>query len=378
MSKHFLLAPDSFKESATAKEISNAMEKGILKVFPDAAITKVPMADGGEGTVQSLVDATGGKFIERRVHGPLENKVNAIYGILGDEKTAVIEMASANGLHLVPKEERNPFKTSTFGTGELMKECLDMGMKKIILGIGGSATNDGGAGMARALGVKFLDNEGNELVNGGKTLIDLKSIDITKLHPQLNNCEIIVASDVNNPLTGEEGATSVFGPQKGATAEMVTELDNALQNYAQVIERDLHKNVENISGSGAAGGLGAGLLAFTDATLKSGIEIVIQHTNLENKMKNIDYCFTGEGQIDSQTKFGKTPYGVMKVAKNTDTNIKVIALAGNIGKGTEKLYNKGFNSIFSITPGISNIKDLYDHTLFNVERTTEAICRLLK
>jgi len=378
MTKNFLLAPDSFKESATAKEISDAMEKGILKIFPDANITKVPMADGGEGTVQSLVDATGGQIVEKEVWDPLGNKVTATYGILGDRETAVIEMASANGLHLVAKDKRNPFKTSTFGTGELIKECLDIGMKKIILGIGGSATNDGGAGMARALGVKFLDSNGDLLESGGKSLINLAAIDMTNTHPGLDNCEIIVASDVSNPLTGEKGASAVFGPQKGATPNMVEELDDSLKNFARVIEYDLEKKIENIPGAGAAGGLGAGLLVFTNAKLNSGVEIVIRHSGLETKMQNADYCFTGEGQIDYQTKFGKTPYGVMKVAKNTNTDIKVVALTGSIGEDIESLYDVGFDSIFSITPGKSSIDELFQNTLYNVERTTEAVCQLLK
>ena len=378
MTKRFLLAPDSFKESATAKEISNAMEKGILKVFPHAAITKVPMADGGEGTVQSLVYATGGQLFEKEVHGPLGNKVNATYGILDNSETAAIEMASASGIHLVSKDEQNFSKTSTFGTGELIKECLDIGIKKIILGIGGSATNDGGAGMARALGVKFLDNEGNELGSGGKPLIDLESIDTSNLHPQLNNCEILVASDVNNPLTGEEGASAVFGPQKGATDKMIKQLDKSLSHYAKTIERDLHIEVNDVPGSGAAGGLGAGLLTFTNATLRPGVEIVIEHTKLKEKIKHIDYCFTGEGKIDSQTQFGKTPYGVMKATKETNPETKVVALAGSVEKDIDKLYEEGFSGIFSITPGANTIDELLENTLFNVEQTTEAICRVLK
>lgn len=378
MSKRFLLAPDSFKESATAKDIADAMEKGILKVFPDASITKVPMADGGEGTVQSLIDATDGQLIEKEVHGPLGNKVKATYGILGDNETAVIEMASAIGLHLVAKEERDPFKTTTYGTGELIKDCLDRGIKKIIIGIGGSATNDGGAGMAKALGVKFLDSNHNELNAGGKSLIDLDSIELSNLHPGIDQCKIVVASDVSNPLTGKEGASAVFGPQKGATNDMVQDLDKSLSHYAGIIESDLHVNIDDVPGSGAAGGLGAGLLTFTNATLDSGIDIVIEHTKLEEKLKNIDYCFTGEGQIDYQTKFGKTPFGVMRVAKYTDPETKVIALAGTVGKDVDELYKEGFNGIFSITPGASTIDELLETTLFNVERTTEAICRVLK
>lgn len=378
MSKHFLLAPDSFKESATAMEIAEAMEKGILKVFPGANITKVPMADGGEGTVQSLVDATNGKLIEKEVHGPLGNKVKAIYGILGNEETAIIEMASASGLHLVPKKDRDPFITTTYGTGELIKDCLDRGIKKIIIGSGGSATNDGGTGMAKALGVKFLNSSYEELKDGGKALIDLDSIDLRDLEPRIHQCEILVASDVSNPLVGEEGASAVFAPQKGATDNMVQVLDKSLSHYAEIIEKDLHIKINDVPGGGAAGGLGAGLLTFANATLDPGVEIVIEHTNLEEKMKHIDFCFTGEGQIDYQTKFGKTPFGVMRVAKDTNPETKVIALAGSVGEDIDELYKEGFNGIFSITPGVSTMDTLLEDTLFNVERTAEAICRVLK
>ncbi|MFD2699665.1 glycerate kinase [Paenibacillus shunpengii] len=372
----FLLAPDSFKESMTAKEVCVAMEAGLRKAFPEATYIHVPMADGGEGTVQSLVDATGGKIVEKEVLGPLGQAVTAKYGIMGDGVTAAIEMASASGIHLVTKETKNPLITTTYGTGELIKECLDQGIKKIIIGIGGSATNDGGAGMAEALGVKFLDTEGHTLPRGGGSLGELAKIDISELDARLADVEIIVACDVTNPLCGETGASHVFGPQKGATPEMVLTLDANLANYAAVVKEQLGKDIRDIPGAGAAGGLGAGLLIFTQATLQRGIDIVIEYTGLRSKLALADYCFTGEGGMDFQTKFGKTPYGVAKAAKLEGK--KVIALAGYIGEGVEVLYEEGIDAIFGIVPGASDIEKLLAEGPQNVERTCENIGRILK
>ncbi|WP_047910106.1 glycerate kinase [Paenibacillus sp. TCA20] len=372
----FLLAPDSFKESMTAKEVCVAMEAGLRKAFPDASYIHVPMADGGEGTVQSLVDATGGRMVEKKVSGPLGETVAAKYGIMGDGVTAAIEMASASGIHLVTKETKNPLVTSTYGTGELIKECLDQGIKKIIIGIGGSATNDGGAGMAEALGVKFLDTEGHTLPRGGGSLGKLATIDTSELDTRLADVEIIVACDVTNPLCGETGASHVFGPQKGATPEMVLTLDANLANYAAVVKEQLGKDIRDIPGAGAAGGLGAGLLIFTQATLQRGIDIVIEYTGLRSKLALADYCFTGEGGMDFQTKFGKTPYGVAKAAKLEGK--KVIALAGYIGEGVEVLYEEGIDAIFGIVPGASDIEKLLAEGPQNVERTCENIGRILK
>ncbi|SDW34542.1 glycerate kinase [Paenibacillus sp. PDC88] len=372
----FLLAPDSFKESMTAKEVCVAMEAGLRKAFPEATYIHVPMADGGEGTVQSLVDATGGKIVEKEVLGPLGQAVTAKYGIMGDGVTAAIEMASASGIHLVTKETKNPLITTTYGTGELIKECLDQGIKKIIIGIGGSATNDGGAGMAEALGVKFLDTEGHTLPRGGGSLGELAKIDISELDARLADVEIIVACDVTNPLCGETGASHVFGPQKGATPEMVLTLDANLANYAAVVKEQLGKDIRDIPGAGAAGGLGAGLLIFTQATLQRGIDIVIEYTGLRSKLALADYCFTGEGGMDFQTKFGKTPYGVAKAAKLEGK--KVIALAGYIGEGVEVLYEEGIDAIFGIVPGASDIEKLLAEGPQNVKRTCENIGRILK
>ena len=376
MKKTFVVAPDSFKESMSAKEACEAMARGIKKVFTDAEIKLVPMADGGEGTVDSLVDATKGRRIEIEVSGPIsQEKVTTYYGILGDHKTAVIEMAKANGIELLAKERRNPLITSTYGTGELIKAALDEGVEKIIIGIGGSVTNDGGAGMAEALGVKFLDQKGQPIPQGGGFLNLLASIDTSELDPRIKNIEIEIASDVTNPLTGEHGASTVFGPQKGATPEMVEQLDANLKHYAQIIQRDVQKTIEHLPGSGAAGGLGAGLLAFTNATLKPGIDIVIEINELEAHIAGADFVFTGEGGMDFQTKFGKAPYGVAKVAKHYQK--PVFACAGYVGKDVEVLYDEGMTAIFGIMAKAESIEEALKNGESNLERTCENIARIL-
>ncbi|MGG3735882.1 glycerate kinase [Heyndrickxia coagulans] len=371
----FLLAPDSFKESMTAKEVCAAMEAGIKKAIPDAVCIQVPMADGGEGTVQSLVDATGGTIYQQTVTGPLGHPVTACYGILGDGETAVIEMASASGIHLVTKETKNPLVTTTYGTGELIKACLDKKVKQILIGIGGSATNDGGAGMAQALGAKFLDERGGMLPFGGGALGDLAEIDLAGLDPRLKEVQIFVASDVTNPLCGENGASHVFGPQKGATKEMVALLDTNLSHYAAIIKEQLGKDVAEVPGAGAAGGLGAGLMVFTDAVLKSGIELVVEYTGLEQKVKDADIVLTGEGSIDFQTQFGKAPYGVARAAKKHGK--PVIAVAGYVGEQIDVLYEKGIDAIFGILPRPMALEDALQTGAANIERTCENIARLL-
>ncbi len=372
----YVLAPDSFKESMTAKEVCLAMTKGIRKVDPTANIVSVPMADGGEGTVDSLVDATKGKRIYVTVTGPLGQKVKAYYGLLGDGQTAVIEMAKASGLEMVPVAKRNPCLTTTFGTGELVKDAIDHGVKQIIVGLGGSSTNDGGAGMAQALGVSLQDKDGEELPVGGGNLNKLAKIDTSHLDQRLKQVKFILASDVTNPLTGENGASAVFGPQKGASPEMVKQLDNNLHHYAAIIKRDCHRDIENLPGAGAAGGLGAGLMAFTNYEMHKGIEIAIKVTHLEDKVRDADYIFTGEGGTDFQTKFGKTPFGVAQLGKKYDK--PVISLAGYLGKGIDSLYQSGFTAFFSILPGACDLKTALKNGPQNVARTTENIVRLLK
>ncbi|WP_160689716.1 glycerate kinase [Clostridium sp. C2-6-12] len=369
------LAPDSFKESMTAKEACEAMERGIKKANPNINCIHVPMADGGEGTMQSLVDATNGKIYTLKVVGPLGNEVEAEYGILGDGEIGILEMASASGIQLVPSEKRNPLITTTYGTGQLIKACLDHGVKKLLIGIGGSATNDGGAGVIQALGGKLLDKQGNELGFGGGELGKLNSINLENFDPRLKALNIEVACDVNNPLCGEKGASNVFGPQKGATKEMITVLDDNLKHYADVIKKHLGKDVINEPGAGAAGGLGAGLMAFLDGTLKKGIEMVIEYAGLEDKVKNADMVWTGEGSIDFQTQYGKTPLGVATVAKKY--NKPVIALAGRVGEGIEVLHEKGIDSIFGITKGATSLEEDLDKGQENIEKTAENIIRFI-
>lgn len=375
MTKTFVLAPDSFKESMTAKEVCMAMEAGIKKVYSNGKFIHVPMADGGEGTVQSLVDATGGQLYFANVTGPLGNQVCAKYGIMGDQETAVIEMAEASGIHLINKKTKNPLMTTTYGTGELIIECLNKGVKRMIIGIGGSATNDGGTGMAEALGVKFLDQSGNCLPRGGGSLNLLNKIDCSHLDKRLASVELLIACDVTNPLCGENGASFVFGPQKGATKEMAEQLDRNLAHYASIVKEQLKIDIKDYPGSGAAGGLGAGLLIFTNAVLKKGIDLVIEYSCLKEKIKEADFVFTGEGGIDFQTQYGKTPYGVAKAAK--EQNVKVIAIAGYVGEGIDVLYQGGIDAIFGIIPKAGCLEDLLKEGPKNVERTCENIARLL-
>jgi glycerate kinase len=377
MKKDFIivLAPDSFKESMTAKEACEAMERGIKKANSNISCIHVPMADGGEGTMQSLVDATNGKIYSLKVVGPLGNEVDALYGILGDRETGVLEMASASGIQLVPPEKRNPLVTTTYGTGQLIKACLNHGIKKLLIGIGGSATNDGGAGVIQALGGKLLDNQGKQLSFGGGELGKLNSIDLSDFDPRIKDITVEVACDVNNPLCGERGASNVFGPQKGATKDMIAILDSNMKHYADIIENKLGKDVLNEPGGGAAGGLGAGLMAFFNGTLKKGIELVIQYTGLEEKIKAADMVWTGEGSIDFQTQFGKTPLGVAEVAKKY--NKPVIALAGRVGGDIDILYEKGIDSIFGIMKGVTSLEEALAKGPENIERTAENIIRLM-
>lgn len=370
-----VLAPDSFKESMTAKEVCEAMERGIRKANSQIRCIHVPMADGGEGTMQSLVDATGGRVYSKEVVGPLGNNVVAEYGILGNGEIGVIEMASASGIHLVDSEKRNPLITTTFGTGQLIKACLDKGVKKLLIGIGGSATNDGGAGFIQALGGRLLDENGDDLSYGGGALAKLHTIDLSNLDERLKYVSVEVACDVNNPLCGKEGASYVFGPQKGATREMIEILDQNLSHYADVIKEKLGKDVISKAGAGAAGGLGAGLMAFLDVKLKSGIEMVIEYANLEEKVRDADMVWTGEGSIDFQTQYGKTPLGVAMIAKKY--NKPVIALAGRVGNDIDVLYDKGIDAIFGIMRGVTSIEEALVKGPENVEKTSENIIRLL-
>lgn len=371
-----IIAPDSFKGSLSALEVCENIEKGIRKVFENAEIVKVPMADGGEGTVQSLVDATAGKLINLKVKDPLMRSISTFYGILGDGNTAVIEMAAASGITLLSKEERNPMQTTTYGTGQIIKHALEMGCRNFIIGIGGSATNDGGAGMLHALGVKLLDQNGYEIDFGGGYLDKLHVIDMSEIDSRLKLCNIVAACDVDNPLCGDKGASNIFGPQKGADENMIITLDGNLSHYADMVEKYLGISIRDYPGAGAAGGLGGGLLAFLNAKLLPGINIVIETVALEDKLKDADLVVTGEGMIDYQTQYGKTPFGVAKLAKKY--NIPVIAIAGGIGRDAEELYSKGFDSIFSIVDKPMLLEEAIEHSGLLLQKTTERIMRVIK
>lgn len=370
-----LFAPDSFKESMHAKQAALAMETGWKKVFPDHDCVRVPMADGGEGTVQALTDATGGRIVSKTVQGPLGVPVQAVFGILGDEQTAIVEMAQASGLERLHRDARNPLLASSYGTGELIRAAMDLGVKKVLIGIGGSATNDGGAGMLEALGAQLLDEKGESLRRGGAALKHLDRIDLSGFDPRIANTEFIAACDVENPLTGPEGASFVFGPQKGATPEMVLTLDLALTRFADVIKQDMGKDVSRVPGAGAAGGMGAGLLTFFDATLRKGVDIVIEHTKLAEQMQGADLVLTGEGSIDAQTRFGKTPYGVAKTARAM--GIPVVALAGCVRSDSTELYAHGFDALFSIMQCPGSLEEALDRGEANLQFTVENLARLL-
>ncbi|TBW41169.1 glycerate kinase [Siculibacillus lacustris] len=341
-----VIAPDSYKESLSALEVALEIETGFREIFPDAVYVRIPVADGGEGTVDAMVAATGGTSIDTPVTGPLGQPVVARWGLTGDGGTAVIEMAAASGLTLVAPDARNPLLTTTYGVGELIRAALDQGSRRFIIGIGGSATNDGGAGMVEALGGRLLDGEGRAIVRGGGGLASLARIDVAGLDPRLAECRIEVACDVDNPLTGPHGASATFGPQKGATPAMVAELDAALAHYAAIIQRDLGKAVADLPGAGAAGGLGAAMVAFLGATLRPGAEIVTTALGLDAAVADADLVITGEGRIDGQTVHGKTPMGVARVAARHGK--PVIGIAGCLGTGSELVHGHDIAAVFAV------------------------------
>lgn len=371
-----VIAPDSYKESLSALEVAEAIEAGFRKVFPDAQYCKLPMADGGEGTVQSLVDASNGTIITEQVTGPLGQPVDAFYGLMGDGKTAVIEMAAASGLHLVPSDQRNPLHTTSFGTGELIRSALQRGVEHIIVGIGGSATNDGGVGMVQALGGRFLDAQQQPLGYGGGALKHLVQIDLAELDPRLQHVSLEVASDVDNPLCGPTGATYVFGPQKGATSEaMKQELDANLAHYAAIMKTQLGQDVQHRPGAGAAGGLGAALMGLLGATLRPGIEIIVESVQLKQHLADASLVITGEGRIDSQTIHGKTPMGVARAAK--DYGLPVIGIAGCLSDDCQVVHEHGIDAVFSVVPRSVTLAEALEHAAFNVELTAENVARVL-
>lgn len=371
-----LIAPDSFKESLSARKVCLAIQRGMQKVYPEAAFILSPMADGGEGTLDAVVMSAGGVKKQLNVRDPLGRSVLAYYGIIEASKTGIIEMATASGLELLKLSERDPAIASTYGTGQLIKQCLADGMRTILIGVGGSATNDGGRGMAEALGVRFLDRNGQLLPNGVSSLMQLAKIDVSKLDPRVAETTFIIATDVDNPLCGPYGASVVFGPQKGADKKLVQELDNALHQYGELIRQNLGKDVLSLKGAGAAGGLAAGLVAFTNATIKNGAEIVMTYTDLAEKMQQADLCLTGEGKLDDQSKAGKVPVAVASLAARYD--VPVIALAGSITAENAALYQEGFTSVFSIQSGVTELETAMQQTDANLERASENLARILR
>ena len=357
-------------------EAARAMAQGIENADHDAEVRCLPMADGGEGTARALVDATGGSMRAVPVHDPLGRPVEGHFGLLADGTTAVVETAEASGLALLEAKERNPLIASSYGTGELMLAAVRSGAKRIIVGLGGSATNDAGAGLLQALGVRLLDKNGNDLAHGGAALANLTTIDISTMDPALKNVAITAACDVTNPLTGPTGASAVFGPQKGASKDDVATLDAALAHFAQVIDSQLGVAVNDVPGAGAAGGIGAALKGFLNAEFRPGIAIVIEQSGLDAAAQWADVVFTGEGSIDFQTKFGKTPAGVAETAKRHGK--PVIAVAGHIGTGIDELHEVGIDAVFGIAPGAASLSELLADAAANVTRTTEQIVRTLQ
>jgi glycerate kinase len=369
-------APQTFKGSISALNAAEAISIGVKNIYPSAEVFLCPVADGGDGTLETLVEVSNGNIVECVVEGPTGTPVEAQWGAMGDEQTAVIEMARTSGLALLDLNERDPLNASTYGLGEAILSALDQNYRKFIIGIGGSATNDGGAGMAQAVGISLKDEFGKEIPRGGAALSKLHSIDTAGIDPRIKQSEFMVACDVNNPLTGPEGASAVYGPQKGATPEMITQLDEALKNFAETILRDLGEEVEHISGAGAAGGLGAGMMAFMGGTLKPGVDIVLDTVGLADKLKGTDIVITGEGGIDFQTVYDKAPIGVAKLAKTL--GIPTIALAGLVGKDFQVVHREGIESVFSIVNGPMTLENASSNAHRLIVESTEQVMRLLR
>jgi len=369
-----LVAPDKFKGNLSAKQVASAIKRGIVRAIPDAIVEVCPMADGGEGMVEALLDSLGGERRQISVTGPMKERIKAAYGILPGD-TAVIEMSSAAGLMMVPIKRRNPMLATTYGVGELIKDALAQNIRKIIIGIGGSATNDGGTGMAEAIGVKFIDDHGEKLGYGGKILARIRKIDMSGLDFRIKDVEVLAACDVTNPLYGENGAAYIYAPQKGADPQMVRELDDGLRNFAQAVRHDLGLDVAEVPGAGAAGGIGAGLIAFLGAKLIPGVELVAETVDLRNKMKGTDIVVTAEGRMDSQTLSGKTPFGVARIAKKM--GIPVIAFAGSVKEDAHSLHDSGIVSMFSILDSPLSLDESMQRAENLLERSAEEVFRLI-
>lgn len=369
-----VIAPDSFKGSLSAKKAAIAIERGIKRAFPESATDIIPMADGGEGTMECLVDATGGRFVQATVKDPLGRDIESGFGILGDGTTCVIEMAMSSGLYLIASHERNPLATTTYGFGQLIAKALDLGCRKFILGIGGSATNDGGAGMLRALGVQLLDRDGQPVGYGGGSLDAIVEIRTAELDRRIAESEFIVACDVNNPFVGSDGASAVFGPQKGATPEMVGRLERGMRHFADLIASTQGIAIHDIPGTGAAGGVSGAILAFLDGKLESGVSIISRLMNLESAVQDADLVITGEGQTDFQTAQGKAPYGVAQIARKYD--VPVIILTGSIGAGIESLYERGVTAVVSIVNRPMTLGEAMSEAESLLEAAAEGIIRI--
>ena len=372
--KKIIIASDSFKGSLSSLDVADSAEKAVNEVFPDCEVVKIPVADGGEGTTEALVHAMDGRMVSCSVHDPLMNNINAGYGISGDGKTAIIEMASASGLLLVPEELRNPLFTTTYGTGELIKDALEKGCRQFLIGIGGSATNDAGTGMLQALGFRFFDNKGEELDHGGENIGEICSIDDSNMLSHLKESAFTIACDVNNPFSGENGAAFVYARQKGADDEIIRQLDNGMKQFAALIKKEKGIDLDNIPGAGAAGGLGGAFVTFLPAQLKPGIEMVLEALHFEEQIKGADLIITGEGKLDKQTGMGKTPSGVLLAASKQ--NIPVIAIGGSIEE-TDELNNHGFLSVLSIQPGVITLKQAMqkESAMKNITRTLKQYLR---
>ena len=372
----FVLAPDSFKESMTARAAALAMRAGVLRVFPDADCVLAPLADGGEGTVEALLAATGGTAVTRRVTGPLGRPVDAVFGYVAADHLAIIEVAAAVGLGLVEPAARDPRHATTAGVGQLIRHALDLGARRFIVGLGGTGTNDAGAGMLQALGASLVDAAGGELPPGGAALARLASIDLAGLDPRLRTARFEIASDVCNPLLGTDGASQVFGPQKGASPAVVVELDAALGVFAEVVRERLGLEIALLPGAGAAGGLGAALLGVLGAGLDRGIDVVIRATGLSERIIGADAVFTGEGSLDAQTLLGKAPLGVAQLAARH--GVPVVAFGGRLGEGAQSLVEHGFSAVVPIVGGVCDLSTALRDGPRNLERAVEMVCRLIR
>ena len=375
MAMRIVIAPDSFKESLSASKVALAISAGIKRIDPETEVVPIPMADGGEGTVEALVTATSGKIISVQSVDALNRPISSFYGVLGNGKTAVIEMAGASGIELLSPEERNPLVASTYGTGLLLKAALDAGYAEIIIGIGGSATNDGGAGMAQALGFKLLDENGVQIGLGGGTLQNLSQIDCSGIHPYLLSAKITVASDVQNPLIGCSGATWVYGPQKGANPEMNEILEKGMGHYAEILKKTFNVDYSYIPGAGAAGGLGAGLMAFCKAQIRPGFELIAELTKLEQQINEANLVITGEGRIDEQTVYGKTISGIVQLCKKH--HVPLIALAGMVSGDLNLLYKQGLTAAFAISNRPMTLEESKNNAAELLSSTSEQLLRLI-